>query len=236
MGTAARVYDRVVLPTGRFARWQFEGMRDTSRLVRRWAWFSHYEALAAPWRDEIRDAYAGYEWPVSHLTYAASLRLATLLLVLCDALQPRRILDTGSGFSSFVFRTWGAKQDANVHVTSVDHDPEWLARTREYLERAGLGTEDLVTWEEFASRPADADGYDLVLHDLGGGMDNRRATLGRVLRTVAPGGSAALDDVHQPGYGRYARRTLRELGFEPFSLREQTLDGFGRFAMLGIRG
>ena len=77
--------------------------------------------LASAWEDELREPYDDYTRNVSHQFWAISLRLATAMLVLCDISKPARLLDTGSGFSSYALRLWAARNGSEV--TSVDLRP-----------------------------------------------------------------------------------------------------------------
>jgi hypothetical protein len=63
---------------------------------------------------------------------SVSVELAVFLDVLCRLIEPDRILDLGSGFSSFVLRRHLASRDVGVHsvIWSIDDSPEWLEQTR----------------------------------------------------------------------------------------------------------
>jgi len=183
-------------------------------------------------RAELEGHHALYTTEVSTPGMAVSLETAALLRLLCENLSPRRVLDLGSGFSSWTLRTWAARSGAEV--TSVDDSPEWLGRTREYLAAQGAGTERLFAWSEF--EPGE-EPYALIFYDLGR-MPARIEHLGRILELAASGGSVlVLDDVHKPSYAEVVTEALRGYEHDYLDCRPLTHDEKGRWAALvtGLR-
>jgi predicted O-methyltransferase YrrM len=228
-----KAYRLVVSEPVALSRREARGMLDLVRLERRLPEAIEFPKLASAWEDELREPYDHYTRNVSDQIFAISLRLATAMLVLCDLLKPARLLDTGSGFSSYALRLWATRNGSEV--TSVDHDPEWLRRTKEYLEASSLPVSNLLTWDAFAKDVHDP--FDFILHDIGPGIEDRRAKLAPVLVHADRSGLVVLDDMHlSTRYERHARRALSDRGFDIYSLRRwHTLDQFGRFAWLAIR-
>jgi predicted O-methyltransferase YrrM len=178
----------------------------------------------------LRPAYERYVRGVSTPEHAASLELASLLRALCEHRRPQRVVDLGSGFTSYVLRAWAAGE--GVEAWSVDDDEEWLGRTRGFLLGEGLGTDNLLAWPDFLAREPPR--FDLVLHDLGR-MSTRVATLPRVLDLAAPAALVVLDDVDKDPYYPALRKELSARGWPRYNLRWRTLDGYGRFAALTVR-
>lgn len=214
----------------RAVRLDLDARRDVRRLRAAAPYLWPAEEALDRVRAALEPAYSDYVDTVSDPSWALSLETAAYLGFVCDVLRPTRLLDTGSGFSSFVFRRYA--NDAHhtrVDVVSVDDDPAWLARTAAFLRRHRLPTDRLVTW------PSELVGtgcYDLVCHDLASGA-LRDSSMGPVLRCVArPRGVVVIDDAHV--HGPHARREARTAGLTLFSLRDRTLDRFGRFALLGL--
>jgi predicted O-methyltransferase YrrM len=170
--------------------------------------------------------HAQYETRISTPGVPISLELALYLWALLQESRPTRILDLGSGFSSFVFRLWAKTTGAPTTVWSVDHEPEWLNRTREFLQSFELPVENLTSWEQFRERD-----FDLILHDLGT-IDLRIASLDTVLSLPRPGGLIILDDVHFPNYAQGAAEVLARRGFYSHSLASSTRDRYGRYSWL----
>lgn len=178
----------------------------------------------------LRPAHEAYVRDVSAPDHAVSLETASVLAALLEALRPRRVLDLGSGFSSYVVREFGA---TDAEIVTVDDAPEWLARTESYLDAQGMrrGTfRGLDVLQERDQRP-----FDLVFDDLGH-MATRCRTLPSVVRLVAPDGIAILDDYHKYRYGRLVRACAAVEGARVLSLRSMTRDGLGRCAALWFPG
>lgn len=225
-------YRLVVSQPLTLSRYEARGLLDRARLERRLREAIEFPRLASAWEDELREPYDYYTRNVSDQVSAISLLLASAMLALCDISRPARLLDTGSGFSSYALRLWATRNEGEV--TSVDHDPGWLRRTKDYLEASSLPVSNLLTWDAFAKDVQDP--FDFILHDIGPAMQDRPAKLAPVLTHAGASSLVVLDDMHKPGYERHARRVLSARGFEIYSLRRwHTLDVYGRFAWLGIR-
>jgi glycosyltransferase involved in cell wall biosynthesis/predicted O-methyltransferase YrrM len=161
---------------------------------------------------------------------AVSRELALYLWSLLEERRPRRVLDLGSGFSSYVFRLFAATQGGEMTLWTADHDGEWLAKTRRFLQCHDLSVANMITWEAF-----DESEFDLVLHDLGG-MEMRAATVEKALRLARPGGAVVLDDANRSEYAAHVVGVLQRLGLRYQSLAHATTDGYGRHSWLVIRG
>lgn len=177
----------------------------------------------------IRPKYEQYVKEVSTPDMAVSLRTAVFLWVLCEGLKPKRILDLGSGFSSFILRFYAASKN-DVAVWSVDNSTEWLYRTQASLVSHNLSTARLMLWDQFER---DSSGrFDFIFHDLGN-MDLRRRSLHLVLKLGEEGyGIVLLDDMHKNSYSEYVRDSLSHYSCRYFDLTPYTLDEFGRYCGL----
>ncbi len=177
-------------------------------------------------RAELAPVYECYVSQVSSPEMAVSLETACLLAVLCEALEPARVLDLGSGFSSYVLRR--AAQRHAGRVVSVDDDARWLRRSGDFLREQGLAATGLFEWERFR---ASTERFELVFHDLGS-MERRREVLPEVLERVAEGGVLVLDDVHKAEYAEAVRALLAGRPHRCLDLRALVQDRFGRHAWL----
>ena len=183
--------------------------------------------------DMLRPVYSEYVKMVSTPEMAVSLETAAYLYYLCMVRKPARALDLGSGFSSYVFRRYASEASHPMHVTSVDDDAEWLARTQRFVQRHRVQGANFELWNHFSTdEPAE---YDLVFHDLASGELRERAMSVAVAR-VSHGGSIVFDDAHHAGHRArmFAECKMRDL--RVFRLRRLTLDSAGRWAVLGLRG
>jgi predicted O-methyltransferase YrrM len=186
----------------------------------------HYTELS----EKIKREHADYVQKVSSPEMAMSLELALFLLRYCLAHQPKHLLDLGSGFSSYVFRLYREAIGDEVIVYSVDDHAEWLEKTRHYLENAELNTEHL--YELTALQGQHLDGYfDLVLLDLNF-VEVRKDYIAYSAQVTAKNGIVIIDDVHKVEFLREVKRHAAILQSGLRNIRKQTLDTFGRFAIV----
>jgi predicted O-methyltransferase YrrM len=207
-----------------------EAARD-ERALCRYApdWRALVDRYAARDAQRITPAYQAYTREVSDAVYAISSELAVTLLLLCRWVKPRRILDLGSGFSTFLFhhyRTAIAPEAEKPFVASVDDSAEWLEKTSRYLQEQSLAAEELWLWEDFSRRAHEP--FDLIFYDIGG-FDFRQTILNQIMDLLEPTGVAVFDDIHRADYGLFLRDRF---GPSLFSLRGLTKDRFGRYACL----
>jgi len=206
------------------------GRRDDGTLRERIPALVEYEALAAVSRGKQAGHHAAYISSVSNDVMAASIELCAFMDVLCQISAPGRVADLGSGFSSFVLRSYAAAATTPCEVHSVDDHAGWLGRTKEYLEGHGLTADNLWHWPDFISQ-IEPGSFDVVLHDMGS-MEFRAESLSQVLTLVKSGGHVILDDVHKPAYRKHVHSVLEAEGLEYLSLKKITGDSKARFAYL----
>ncbi len=99
-----------------------------------------YDLKSSIYRTEILPFYQDYVKNVSNPIMALSLELSVFLLLLCDFIKPKNILDFGSGFSSFIFRYYAAHyvNNQSTIIWSLDDSQEWLDKTSEFLIAQGM--------------------------------------------------------------------------------------------------
>ena len=180
-------------------------------------------------RAQLGPFYDDYITRVSRYDYAISLELAAFLMALCRFLRPDRVLDLGSGFSSFVFRLYKKDIRQEAVVWSVDDSPEWLTKTREFLTRQGLSLDNLDTWESFARQKELK--FDLVLHDLDG-IPTRERVFPDVLSLAAAKAAIVVDDMHMFDHAVHMKRMLAQAKLKYYSTSFFTKDKDGRYAYL----
>lgn len=179
----------------------------------------------------LRVPYDAFVTTLSPPDRAISLEAAAVLSVLCDRLAPRRVLDLGAGFNSFVLRR--ALADRGVEVWTADDDPQALESVRGFVESSGLAADGFVPWDEIP--PIGSAPFDLVFHDLGP-MATRARLLPEVVNRVAAPGVLVLDDMHKGEYAADVERVLLGGAWRYIDGRPWSLDGFGRFVGVILRG
>ena len=183
--------------------------------------------------EAIRPEHQEYVNSVSTEDMAVSLEIAAFLKVICDVCRPRRVLDLGSGFSSYVLRLSAMEEpEQNMEITSIDDDREWLMRTHDYLAAKGLPTKGLKELSEFESV---ANGtFDFIFYDLGR-MPRRLQYASEVIPLMEPGGMTLVDDMHKADFAAVLQTALVGTGIRDVNLSPWTTDRFGRFAHLLVK-
>jgi len=158
---------------------------------------------------ELRKTYRNYTQTVSP-TYSISWRASVYLLELIEKLKPKRILDLGSGWSSYLFRLDGAE------VWSADHDRMWLEKTKTFLRKFSLEDERLIMIED-VNWGLD---YDLVLVDHGPTTRGRAELFGRIKACCT--GVVVFDDAEIHGYNEDIKASFKDWRLE--WLRKRTME------------
>ena len=179
---------------------------------------------------KIEPFYREYVETVSSEIMASSPELSVFVLFLCDLIQPERILDLGSGVSSFLFRFHALTAGKKPVIWSVDDSAEWLARTADFLASHNLPNDHLTTWDAFSETQTER--FDFIFYDLGP-FPFRMACLQPMLeKMTADHGVIVLDDMHAAEYGLFVRHALKGTRFRAYDAGCYTRDHFNRFSML----
>jgi predicted O-methyltransferase YrrM len=179
----------------------------------------------------VCEQYERYVTTVSDAAHAISLELALFMLELACERRPRRVLDLGSGFSSYVFRAYAAAS-GGCEVWSVDHDASWLEQTERFLASCGLPTDRMMPWDAFRAGLAtngNSPGFELVLHDMAT-VESRIATVEHALALVQPGGAMVVDDMDVDAYREATRALVARTGASYEDVRGATLDERRRYS------
>lgn len=218
-----KIYDQKTLK-------EMESRRDASGLSMMLEVNPEYiEQKMREFEKIISPYYKDYVTTTSSEIMAMSFELAMFMLALCEITKPKKILDLGSGFSSFCFRYWIENYFPNSEVLSVDDAPEWLDKTRKFLLRNHLHGSQLITWDELVGGSYGK--FDLVFYDFGA-FPVRKNLLSRVLDFASRPSMVVFDDMHSAEYGLHVKKTLEERNMEYFSVRRYTNDKFTRYAYL----
>lgn len=177
------------------------------------------------------DQYKFYVSAISRADMAASLELSNLIYSLCVGRKSKKMLDMGSGFSSYVLRTYAGESEG-CRVWSIDDDAAWLEKTRNYLSDLKVNTENLLTLDNFI-QSGEKD-FDFILLDLNY-VEVRKNYIKLVVERCASDGIIVFDDVHKREFMTEVLRQTNKESIALYNLSDLTKDAFGRFAMLGIK-
>lgn len=172
---------------------------------------------------ELDPVYERYVAVVSERRFAASLETSAFLWHLCRATEATSILDLGSGFTSYVFRRYKDESSHPVRVVSVDHDVEWLDRTRRFLLDEGASSDGLIRLEDLPP----AGRFTLIYNDFHGPV---RVNL---MRKVAGRADVIVyDDADRWRDRRELRPIAQRFGLTFYDASPWTRDFLGRWALL----
>jgi predicted O-methyltransferase YrrM len=206
-----------------------KGKRDKRRLEKKLPQLRTFSKQSHAAVEDLRSYYDEYILNFSSNDMAISLELAVFLMTLCYLIKPKRILDLGSGFSSFVFRRYQSRTYPRAEIWTIDDNPYWLEQTRIFLSSYDLLDDNLAIWNAFIQE--EQGDFDLILHDLGS-MEIREETLTKVITLSRPNGLIVLDDFHKTKYRASVTQKLKHFEFEFYSLRSYTIDKLGRYSIL----
>jgi len=182
-------------------------------------------------KEMLRPYYEQYIKEVSRADMAASLELAAFIYSICKINRFTKLLDMGSGLSSFVFRLY-AKERPNVKVFSVDDDAAWVKKTKDFLSQHQLSTDNIFTLDQFLQ--SGEEGFDCILHDLNF-VEVRIKYIGYIMRITKPHGLVILDDVHKPDYLFALLVNLKNIKAKKYNIKPVTYDGYGRFSLAVVK-
>ena len=212
-------------------KWFFDGEIDARLLSKVFQDTTDYKKLAQSDAYQMKSVYERYIREISCDLAAVSWETAHFLYTIAKIRRCRKILDLGSGFSSYVLRTYAMNAHNGVCVHSIDDDNFWLGKTKLFLADYGVPLDHLTTWECFKENNQFK--FDLIFHDLGN-METRAKSLPFVLNLLEKGGVIVLDDMHKTPYRYFAKKEVRKAGLSLYSIRKHTLDKFSRFSGIGI--
>lgn len=176
-------------------------------------------------------SYEVYISTISSNRHAASLSQAVFLYAWCMVSKPKKILDLGSGYSTYVFGLY-----KNVHkkiqIDSVDDSSSWMRKTKKFLKSNKSCIPHFYLWSEFVKMSKK--NYDFIFYDLGT-METRAQNISMLLKFMGPSTIVCLDDLHFPVYENVVHNFCINNNLQYYSTRKYTKDKFGRFSYLVMR-
>jgi predicted O-methyltransferase YrrM len=219
-----KFYDSNLRKTG-------EGFFDKKRLLNEFPGFDNFHARhKAPFTEMILPHYRDYVSTISSEIMAASFELSVFLLTFSKFTGPAKILDFGSGFTSFIFRFYAGNLAENKpEIWTVDDSPEWLNKTGSFLKNHSVDPDNLFSLEEV--RDLEKNSFDLILYDFGA-FDTRMSTLEFALNLLSEKGNIITDDMHAADYALFVKKTALQKKMDSYSLHYFTIDKMNRFSFL----
>lgn len=164
---------------------------------------------------------------VSAVNWAASLETCCVLYYLCQQMRPDIVIDIGSGFSSYVLRTYQDSEHPQTTVYSVDDNSDWLLTTRRYLSEHGFMDDNVISWDEFQT--LEHPKADLLFFDFAT-PKVRIPVLQQLVKYMRPGSVLLLDDVHKSNMREASLQLIEQHNLKYHDLYKVTCDQIGRYA------
>lgn len=162
-------------------------------------------------------------------TTAIDVPSAAWLCECCERVQAMRVLELGSGFSTWALRSWQVHHP-ETEIWTIDDEHRWLETTRSEIAGYGWNLEHIMHLDELLATSCDH-AFDVVFVDL----DNMRTRLFYAPRIVAwtkPGGIIVFDDWHMPDYRAQMREYMAGRGIAIIE-EDATRDPHGRYLAWG---
>jgi len=186
-----------------------------------------YKELA----DIFEEAYKDYVTNVSPAGMAYSKEACLYTLQYCLENKPLKIVDLGSGISSYILRLYKKYSSDNVITYSVDDDEAWLAKAKQFAAKYELDCDNFIY--DINNIKDGFEEFDLVIHDYGR-MPIRTETIIDAYALLKVGGTIIYDDCHKGYYYKLVKQKMQELSQEIIEL-EETRDEGGRFSVKVIK-
>ena len=179
-----------------------------------------------PYHDRLWPAYKEYCTTVSPRGMAISIETAAYLWWLCDHEEATRVVDLGSGFTSYVLREYAAHAGRDVIVMSVDDNESWLDKTGMFLHSVGHSADGLYLADEWRNTTGR---FDVIIHDFSSGAI-REEWMTVAADRLEDGGVIIFDDAQHPEHYRHMCEVARSHSLYLLDVYEQTVDEIRRFA------
>lgn len=181
--------------------------------------------------DEIKLKHKEYIQTISMPEMAISMELSNFVIAYCLKNKSIKILDLGSGFSSYVFRLYQKYfKKNNIIVYSVDDNDRWLEKTKEYLKNQELNIENLYHLDDLKQLELN-NFFDVVLLDLNF-VEIRKKYIQFSANLINEKGVVIIDDIHKIEFLREIKKTAKINNYKLYNIQKNTIDLFGRFAMI----
>jgi len=177
---------------------------------------------------KIRKKHKIYTSIYSNKVMAISSELTNYLWYYLVNNKPTKILDLGSGFSSWLFRFYQKEINQNAIITTVDTSKTWLDTTKLFLERSKLNTDNLYLFDDFIELKKYK--QDLILYDMDA-TSNRFSRFPEILTYKRKNGVMIVDDMHNIEYHNSVINYCTENNLNINNLQDSTLDSYGRYAI-----
>jgi predicted O-methyltransferase YrrM len=113
--------------------------------------------------SELEPMYLYYTTNISNPIMAASLRCCVFLVCMYEAIEPDRILDLGTGFSSYAIRYFKGKFGLSTEIYSIDSSEDWVEISKDFCQKNSVDTDHFYHWNEIKDKNIS---FELIFMDI----------------------------------------------------------------------
>lgn len=176
---------------------------------------------------ELKNEYRNYTTTISNMIMAASLRCCVFLTCMYEEIKPNRILDLGSGFSSYTLRYFRNKFNLDTEIYSVDSDIHWLSKSKEFCKNNNVDVSHFYSWDDIKNvkKP-----FDLIFMDIDKSKKRIYYYDHICNHFLSKNTFMFVDDMHKP----IIRNKIKQLdnSHTRHNVRNETLDKFKRYSCI----
>lgn len=182
--------------------------------------------------EEIDLIYKLYTDTISSKDMATSLEQCLILSGIMQKNELKKVLDTGSGISSFFIRKYLPE---NCEVFTFETDTKWASKTENFIQNYNLISSNILIWNDVKDDSTIND-FDFIYHDLGD-IETRIDTIPNIARRLKTGGYIMLDDAHFnfPPHLQLLDTIHNYFTTENWvevDIKNISIDGYGRYAVM----
>lgn len=173
----------------------FLGKWDKSFLQSKFSQLEIDSEIEILWDNQISEAYEDYVTNFSNKSEPIRPEGIKNILRFCFLFKPKKLIDFGSGFSSYIFRLYKSKFNPSSVVFSVDDNKEWLSVTRDFLKKYECDSENLFLFSNFIKKVDSK--FDLILNDFSSRWPVRQISMKLCYNLISENGVLLLDDFNK---------------------------------------
>ncbi len=160
---------------------------------------------------------------------AASYPCCSYLLALYDTIKPKRILELGSGISSYCLRLFKKENNLDTEIYSIDTSKLWLSKAIEYCKLHQLDISNFFTWDQFKDYQGT---FDLIFVDIDNST-NRYLYFQPIFDQFSKKGTIILfDDMHKGNISNPFQAIIKGREYAELDISDLTTDEYNRFSKL----
>lgn len=190
--------------------------------------------------ENIKNKFNWYISNVSSKGHAASLELAHYTFNHCEKNKPSKVVDMGSGFTSYVLRYYKKHINPDAIVFSIDDDTAWMRKTRNFIKESDLDANNILYFYDFVK--TEEKDFDFILYDMGH-IPTRIENVAFPKTIAAKGATILYDDIHfdqafSNKVGLYMPNYYQDVFYDyckdnnlTFEKLNETIDEYGRYSV-----